>query len=914
MSESERESLLATKLYMPRMRSDVMARPHLVRRLEEASNRELMLVSAPPGFGKSTILAEWARSTGRPVAWVSLDPDDNDPTRFWRYVVAALGQVRPGLEERVVPLLRAPEQLAPEAAVAAIVNELAADPQPLALVLDDYHAIESPAIHEALAFFLERLPPGLVVVIAGRSDPPLALALMRARGQLTELRAQDLRFTPEEAVELLDGAWGLELQEEDVAALVNRTEGWATGLQLAALSLRASADPVRFIAGFTGSHRYVLDYLTEEVLQRQPDEVQSFLLETSILERLSGPLCDAVTGRTDCQRMLETTERANLFLFALDDQRRWFRYHGLFADLLQVRLQERDRERLPELHRRAAAWCDEHGLVEEAVRHALAGGDAGSAGRIVERHVDAVLGRGEGATLRRWLSTLPSKAVRSRPGLCLVQAITALNAWHLGPAESFLDDAERALAADGGQPDPGAGGPYSALAGMAVTIATVRAGIALARGEPEKASALLRGAVSRLAQGEKAPTLSVRWNLALVDWMEGRLADAEREAAELVAEGRTSGIPHLLLSAGATLGRIQRAQGRLGDALRTYGEALELAAVAGGGAVPTTGEAHVGMAEVLYQRDQLDDALHHLTQGVELCKRLTSKQPLATGLSTLAWVRWAAGDASGAAEAMEEAFRALPSLDVVSFSNPVPAERARLLLAQGRVAEAADWLEERRVNETDEPAYAREREYLVLARLLLARSEPHRALAVLRRLAAQAEADGREGSLIEIGALQALALRAMGDRGQALSGLVDALALGRREGYVRVFADEGRPMAGLLGALVTSARRRDPPLAQQVPSEYLDRVLRAVRRTRNQAQAPARAAAGRAVGLVEDLTDREVEVLEKLAAGNSNREIADHFVVTLDTVKKHVTHILEKLGATNRTQAVAIARQLGLIP
>jgi LuxR family maltose regulon positive regulatory protein len=449
---------------------------------------------------------------------------------------------------------------------------------------------------------------------------------------------------------------------------------------------------------------------------------------------------------------------------------------------------------------------------------------------------------------------------------------------------------------------------------MAVTIATVRAGIAIALGEPEKARALLKEAVSRLAQSEKAPTLSVRWNLALVDWMEGRLADAEREAAELVAEGRTSGIPHLLLSAGATLGRIQRAQGRLGDALRTYGEALELAAAAGGAAVPTTGEAHVGMAEVLYQRDQLDDALHHLTQGVELCKRLTSKQPLATGLSTLAWVRWAAGDASGAAEAMEEAFRALPSLDVVSFSNPVPAERARLLLAQGMVAEAAGWLEERRVNETDEPAYAREREYLVLARLLLARSEPHRALAVLRRLATQAEADGRAGSLIEIGALQALALSAMGDRGQALSGLVDALALGRREGYVRVFADEGRPMAGLLGALVTSARRRDPPLAQQVPAEYLDRVLRAVRRTQDQARAAPRAAAGRAAGLVEDLTDREVEVLEKLAAGKSNREIADDFVITLDTVKKHVTHIFEKLGATNRTQAVAIARKLGLIP
>ena len=914
MSESERESLLATKLHMPRTRPGLMARPHLVRRLEEASNTELVLVSAPPGFGKSTLIAEWARSTGRPVAWVSLDPGDNDPSRFWRYVVAALDQARPGLEEKVVPLLGAAQDVTPEAVVGAVVNELVADPETLALVLDDYHAIESAAIHEGLAFLLQRVPPGLVVVIATRSEPPLALPLLRARGQLTELRAQHLRFTPDEAVELLHGAWGLDLPQEIVTALVEKTEGWAAGLQLAGLSLHAPSDPARVIAGFTGSHRYVLDYLTEEVLQRQPDEVRSFLLETSILERLSGPLCAAVTGRTDSQQMLESIERANLFLFALDDQRRWYRYHGLFADLLQVRLQESDQGRMPELHQKAAAWCDEHGLVDEAVRHALVGDDAQSAGRIVERHVDEVLGRGEGATLRRWLSTLPSEVVRSRPGLCLVQAITALNAWHLAPAESFLDDAERALAAPGGQPDSGAGGPYSALAGMTVTIATVRAGVAIARGEPGRARALLKEVVSSPARSEQASTLSVRWNLVLVDWMDGRLADAEKAAADIVAEGRASRIPHLLISARATLARIERAQGRLGAALRTYKEALELSDEDGGTAVPTMGEAHVGLAEVLYQRDQLDDALHHLTQGIALCRRLTSRQALATGLSTLAWVRWAAGDASGAGEAMEEAYRALPSLDVVSFSNPVPAERARLLLAQARVAEAAGWLDERRLGETDEPAYAREREYLVLARLLLARGAPDRALPLLERLAAQAEAKGRAGSLVEIEALQALALSAMGDRGQALTRLVDALALGRREGYVRVFADEGHPMAALVGALVTSARRRDPPLAQQLPAEYLDRVLKAVRRTQTQTAQAVRRAPGTAPGLVEDLTDREVEVLERLAAGKSNREIADDFVVTLHTVKKHVTHIFEKLGAANRTQAVALARQLGLIP
>ena len=913
----ERESLLATKLRVPRTRPGLLARRRLVERLDEAANRELLLLSAPPGFGKSTLLADWARSARRRVAWISLDPDDNDPSRFWRYVVAALGQVHPGLDERVGPLLRAQNQPSPQAVVGPIVNDLAGHPEEaFALVLDDYHAIESPAIHEGLALLLERLPPGLLVVIAGRTDPPLPLALMRARGQLTELRAQDLRFTSEETAALLVDAWGLNLPEGGVSALAERTEGWATGLQLAALSVRGTSDPVRFIAGFTGSHRYVLDYLTEEVLERQPDPVRSFLLETSILERLSGPLCDAITGDSNGQQMLESVERANLFLIALDDERRWYRYHRLFADLLQVRLQERDGGRLPELYRRAAAWCDEHGLVDDAVRYALAGGDAPSAARIVERHVDEVLGRGEGSTLRRWLSTLPSEVVRSRPGLCLMQAITAFNAGHLGSAEAFLDDAERALRVSDRKSEPEPAFvmmPEGPLAMIPVTIASARASIATARGEPEQARALLQEVVTRLAESDRAPSLSVRWNLALVDWMEGRPADAERELAGIVAEGRASRMPHMMLSAGAILGRIQRAQGRLGAALRTYNEGLDLGSEAAGVAVPTTGEAHVGIAEVLYQRDQLDDALRHLAHGIDLCRQLTSTQALATGLSTLAWVRWATGDNSRAGEAMEEAYRVLPSLDVVSLSNPVPAERARLLLAQGKVLEAARWVEERRLGENDEPTYAREREYLVLARLLLARAAPDRALTLLGRLAAQAAAQGRVGSVIEVGALEALALSAIGDRTQGMRRLIEVLALGRREGYVRVFADQGRPMAALLGGLVTTGKRKGPRPAHEIPAEYLDRVLQAARRTGDHPPLAGTGANDGATGLVEALTVREVQVLEKLAAGKSNREIADEFVVTLDTVKKHVTHIFEKLGATNRTEAVAVARQLGLL-
>src|SRR5215831_19086289 len=644
----ERASVLATKLRIPGVRPDILARPRLVERLEEASNRALILVSAPPGFGKSTLLSDWARATAAPVAWLSLEAGDNDASRFWRYVAAALARVHPGVEERPIRALRARSQPDPEVLVGTLVNELAAHPRELALVLDDYHVIESPAVHDSVAFLLQHLPPGLRLVIAGRSDPPIALTLMRGRGQLTELRAQDLRFTPEEAAALLLEAWSLDLPEQSVAALAERTEGWITGLQLAALSLRGSTDPVRLIAGFTGSHRYVLDYLTEEVLERQPESVRSFLLETSILERLSGPLSDAVTGRSDGQSMLESLERANLFLVALDEERHWYRYHRLFADLLRVRLEERDGGRTGELHRKAAAWCEEHGLVDEALRHSLAASDAHWAAEIVERHVDETLGRGEGDTLRRWLAALSPEALRSRPGLCLVQAITLFNAGHLAPAEAWLDDADRALAAEGGEAWAAGSRGEGMLATIPATVTSVRASLAIARGEPARARRLVQRAQSLMSETDWAPRLSIRWNLALANWMEGRPADAEHELSGLVAEGRASDMPHLALSAGSVLGRVQRAQGRLGAALRTYQEGLEFGAGAGRPKVLTVGEAHIGIAEVLYQRDRLDDAMSHVAEGIGLCRRLTSAQSLATGLATMAWIRQAMGDPAAA--------------------------------------------------------------------------------------------------------------------------------------------------------------------------------------------------------------------------------------------------------------------------
>src|ERR1700722_2861187 len=415
--------LLASKLYAPRPQPGFVPRQRLMQALGEGLARGRVLVCAPAGSGKTALLAHWARGGGRAVAWLALDGGDNDPARFWRYAVAALDRARPGLAARVGPLPPGPA----EGLVTALINELAADPGPdeVVLVLDDYHLVDSGPVHQSVAFLLENLPPGLRVVVSGRADPPLPLARLRARGQLAELRAADLRFTPEEAAELLGETAGPGLPGPAGAALVARTEGWAAGLQLAGLSLRGHPDPAGFVAAFSGSHRFVLDYLADEVLDGQPAEVRAFLLETSVLERLSGELCDAVTGRAGGQAMLAGIERAGLFLVPLDEVRGWWRYHHLFADLLRARLQAEQPGRVRALHRAAAAWCDEHDLADDAVRHALAAGNAAWAARLVERHVETLLGRSEGATLQRWLAALPAGLAGSRPRLGLAQAYGA---------------------------------------------------------------------------------------------------------------------------------------------------------------------------------------------------------------------------------------------------------------------------------------------------------------------------------------------------------------------------------------------------------------------------------------------------------------------------------------------------------
>jgi LuxR family maltose regulon positive regulatory protein len=913
---AEQDVLLATKLHVPGPQPGFVGRPRLVEALDKGLARGLILVCAPAGFGKTALLADWVRRGDRPVAWLSLDAGDNDPTRFWRHVVAALGRVRPGIAEEAGPLLGPPAPPSFVGLVTALINDLAAQPGggEVLLVLDDYHLIDTQPVHESLMFLLEHLPPALKLVLASRADPPLSLARLRARGRLAELRAADLRFTAGEAAALLHESAGTGLPGEAVAALAARTEGWAAGLQLAALSLRGRPDVAVFVADFSGSHRYILDYLTGEVLDRQPEQVREFLLETSVLERLSGGLCDAVTGRDDGQAMLEQVEQAGLFLVPLDEVRGWWRYHHLFADLLRARLRQQRPGRVAPLHRAAAAWSQEHGLADDAVRHALGAGDPAWAARLIEQHFDATLYlRSEGATAQRWLAALPAELVQSRPRLLLAQVLLAATLGRAEAMEPPLDAAERALAGAACAIDepfaPSAGKAASMLANIPAQIALHRSFLAQLRGDAEDTAAFASQALAELGDDEQLLSSIGQGLLAAADWLRGRLADAERAFVSSIA-GWHAGQP---ISWGIyQLGQVQRAQGRLDAAADTYQKTLDIAAVSGRPPAPPAGPALVGLGELAYQRNELDSALRQVTEGITLCRQFLYPAPLATGLVTLAWIRQARGDPGGARQAMSEAGQAALGPAVTGLLNPVPAQRARLLLAQGDVAAATDWTKERGLAPGDEPAYPREPEYLVLARVLLAQDCAAQALALLERMLAAAAAQGRNGSVIEIGALRALALAACGDQDGAVDALARALALGCPQGYVRVFADEGAPMAALLARLA-AAHKAETAAARGIPPGCLANVRRAFG-DKNDRQRSGRDGAVVVPELVEQLTARELEVLVLLAAGMTNPRIAEQLVVTLDTVKKHVSHLLDKLGAVNRTEAVTRARQLGLLP
>ena len=885
--------MLWTKLHVPQLPPAFVARSRLAAQLDVALGQPgVSLLCAPAGFGKSVLLAEACQRRQGPTAWLSLDEGDNDPERFWRLVAAALDDAigdSSRVLESVEGSFRGGSEPHNEAVVTALINATPADGVSVALVLDDYHAIEAETVHNSVRYLLKYPPPGLHLAIASRSDPPLRLARSRALGRLTEIRAADLRFTTSEAAELLRRMAGSDITDVVAMSLTNRTEGWAAGLHLAGLSLEGRVDAESFVEGFSGSHRFVLDYLTEEVLDRQPAAIRDFLLETSILDRLSAPLADAVTARTDGQETLEAVERANLFLIPLDDIRQWWRYHHLFADLLRARFQQQPPERVRERHRRAAKWHDEHGLPDQAVRHALNANDSDLATQVIERHADALLLRSEGATWE-WFTDLPPELLASRK-LLLARARVALYAGRVAEADQLLDS------------EPTIEGAGSSLDSFGLNVSLLRAFAAHLRGDADKTEAL--ASLTRNAAGDDQPTLGLvaDLHLAAAPWLRGAAADAEPALTAGIARWRATRQDDRAAWTVHYLGNIQQAQGQLDDALGTYRDVLDYEASQPLTDVLASGVAHVGMAEVAYQRNELDVARQHAGEGIARCRQSFDTRILSAGLglATQALVHQAMSDHAAARDLIAEAVQFGPSSDVVDLINPIPARRARLLLAQGDVDAAAAWVATRGVALDDEPRHVDEPAYLVLARVLLAQGRLEEARRLLHRLRLAATNDRRVGRLIEIEVLRALALAA-DDDASAHRALAAAVELAAPQRHLRVFIDEGRRVGELLDHLVGD------PDTQSVPRAFLGELIRSF-------DDPADA--GRSLpdqgGLIVPLTERELEVIRLLAAGRQNKEIAADLYVSVNTVKKHVTHIFDKLGVTNRTAATARARELKLL-
>ncbi len=900
------DPLLSTKLHWPRPRSRLVSRAHLVERLQQGMEYALTLVSAPAGFGKTTLLAQWLDEGDTPVAWLSLEPQDNDPVRFLTYLIAALQAVDAHVGETILDLVRSPQSPSPETVVTLLTNELLRrEVKEFALVLDDYHVITAEPLHHALTALVEHSPPQLHLVLATRADPPLPLARLRAHGQLIEVRSSDLRFSAQEASAFLRTIMAVDLSPEQIAALERRTEGWIAGLQLTALAMRGRADVSDFLAAFTGSHRFVLDYLSEEVLAQQPAVVQSFLLHTSILERLSEPLCDAVTKQEGSQAMLEALERTNLFVIALDDERRWYRYHHLFAEVLNNRLQQTKPALVSDLHRRASAWYEQHELPAEAVQHALAIPDAELAARLIERIAfPFIFLQGQINTVHGWLNALPEALVRTRSLLCIQHAVCLLFTNQLAAAEARLQEAEHGIQ----EKVP----PEQAQIILGLVI-SVRAGIAIISGDIERAVSLARQALALLPEAEVIPRASVMVTAALVYAVSGDVTSVtEREVAAAVALNRTTGNLFIGVSSICSLAWLYVLQGRLRQARVTYAEVMQVALRPE--ILHTMYNSlsyYFGLGHLLYEWNDLEAAERHLSQGMALLNETLTVDPFGAVLGYIALARLQ--QARGNSQA---AFATLDALAHVAERRHFPpnlieqgeAVRAQIELAQGSLAAAIQWANRSGLSSEDEDLpYPREGEYLALARVRIAqgRDDPaapflQDALHLLDRLLEDAEAKTRMNSVLEILVLRALALEAQGDRTSALSTLERALVLAAPEGYIRLFVDKGAPMLVLL---------RHAHARSSVPG-YVATLLRAFGK---QVVSDVPLPSARPSSLAEPLTEREREVLRLLLEGASNREIAHRLVVSVNTVKRHVYNLCGKLGVQSRTQAIIRARTLNLL-
>ena len=939
--------ILATKLFIPPPPPKVVVRSRLIERLDEgrSAGATLTLISAPAGFGKTTLVSEWvndlrfattdsknenpksetpapAASAGiiNRTAWLSLDEGDSELIRFLAYLIAALQRVAPGIGEGVVEILQAAQSQPPpaESILTALLNEITTIPVSFLLVLDDYHVVDSRAVDEALTFLVEHLPPGMHLVITTREDPALPLPRLRARRQLTELRAADLRFTAAEAAEFLGRVMGLSLSAEEVAALDARTEGWIAGLQLAALSMRGQQDAAGFIQAFAGDHRYIVDYLVEEVLQRQPEEVRSFLLQTSIFERLNGPLCDAVTGQAGGKARLETLQRGNFFLIPLDDRRHWYRYHHLFADVLHMHLLTEQPEQVPALHRRASEWFEQNGSAADAIRHSLAAGDFERAADLIERALPATRQSRQESTLLGWLQALPDELLRKRPVLSVHYAGTLLQNGQLDGVESRLRDAERWLdipAGLGEQPIFLDEEDFQRLPG---SIAMYHAAIALARGDVPNTMKYAREVLDLVREDDYFMRGAASSLLGLAYWTRGDLETAHRTYSDGMAYLQRSEYISDVIGGSVTLADIRITQGRLREAMSIYERGLQLATMQDGPILRGAADMHVGMSNLYREWNELETSVLHLqkSKGLGDLNGLP-KNPYRWRV-VMARIREIEGDPDQALALLDEAER-LYQGDFSPNVRPLPALKARVWIKQGRLPEALAWAREQGLSAEGPLSYLREFGHITLARIFLAQVKSDDqdrsiddATGLLGRLLKAAEEGGRTGSVIEILVLLALAYHAKGELSAALEALERALTLAEPESYMRIFLDEGQAMRLLIEDLRSMIETRSPGEDEHLAA-YADKLLNAFERSSTVPQPSSENQKPKTESFVEPLTERELEVLRFFRTELSGPEIARELVVALSTIRTHTKSIYSKLGVNNRRGAVNRAEELGLI-
>jgi len=885
--------LLTTRLHQPPARLNLVSRPRLIKHINAGFHTKLTLISAPAGFGKTTLLADWC-STHQPhisasYAWLSLDASDNDLIHFWTYVVAALQTISPALARQVEPLLPSLSIQSAESLLTVLINALNTITREIVLILDDYHLITAPAIHETLTFLLDHLPLHAHLIIASRTDPPLPLVRWRAQGQLNELHTTDLRFINDEVALFLNQVMGLHLSGQQIASLDTHTEGWVAGLQLAALSLQGRTDIENFLATFTGSHRHILDYLTGEVLQRQPEPVRTFLLQTSILERLSASLCDAVTQRNDGQAMLEHLEQANLFLIPLDEERHWYRYHHLFAEFLRDRLRQAYPDLLPTLHQRASEWYEHYGLIATTMDHALAAGNMEYAATLAERFAPIMLQRGEIVTLLRWIGLLPAEILRLHPDLRLYQAGSLVSTGQLDQASSSLHEAEETL----NQLKETVGEASSEYRKVASEFFAVATSLAAFRGDLEQALAYSRQASELIPPEDMYTRSMLAASLGTAYIFHGDFVAANRVYQEAIEMGTKAQHQLIVLTSIAGQGYLQATYGHLRQAVETYQRTIQLGTRAGGRLFSAVSMAYVCLSDILYEWNRLEEAERYAREGIELGRPWGYVGMLGLGYHTLARIQQARGKHEEALSLIQQAEQQVQTYTLQPITTMIAAVHAQIALRAGHIEKATQWVQSIEQGLLPATQYFSTMKMLVQAQLSLVQGQLSQASEIIQHIIPQAEAVGDMRTIIESLLIQAIVLHRQENSDQALAALTRALVLAEPEGYIRIFIDKGEPIISLLHQAAARGIRRS----------YTHTLLQACREHIATTSSP----------LGDQLSERELHIVHLIAAGKSNQEIAHELTIALSTVKTHINNLYTKLGVHSRTQAIAQAKEMHLL-